>query len=375
MNEVAYGVRPYFFHWRLASLDLPPSSVQKHIKDMSSVLTGGTCKTTVEARQQLPAISACDWPGSEELNVSQMLWLYRAAGQLDLEWRDVPGCGHARLFGLAECEHSEKIRTEIGCGRYWSVAITEPDGGSDPLSMKTVALFDGQHFRINGEKMFVGRILEADGVIVFTRNERSPGLSAFALHRQQAGISSSILSSSGLTGTSWSQVLFQDVSVDLSWRIGAEGQGMSLLHRQFAYWRLMMTAAVIGAAESLLVELATFARQRNIASGSLHQAPHFQIEFARVIGRMRGAWALVVQTAEQIIIRSAESEVACLAKAEGVSAALECVEIWRRFMGARAFLSDTSGARQARAIEAFRSADGATDALYVAVAKRLLETQ
>ncbi len=367
------SLRQECFSWRIASLDVPSDDLQQYIKPVTALWDQHPNMPPVEVRRVLPELSTLDWPGREILDAGQMLWLYRALGQRDMEWRDVVGCGHARLFALAKSEMQEEVCKQISLGGYWAIAITEPSGGSDPLSMHTmVRVVDGKYC-LDGEKVFVGRVKESDGILVFSRNQCSTGISIFALPTDAFGISIKPLSGRGLSATSWSKITFQSVALKSEWRVGLEGQGMSLLHRHFAYWRSMMSACVIGAAESLLVEVAQFARQRQIASGLLSQATHFQISFAQAVARLRGAWALVQQAAFAVCKNEAEAEAACLAKADAVAAALDAVEVWQRFMGARSFCANSHGTRQSSAIEAFRNADGATDALYVAVAKRFLE--
>lgn len=361
------------FQWRLASTDLPDKPIAQHIQAIHNLYRIDGLKPVKWARERLPQLCACDWPKQEVLTASQMLWIYRAVGQIDMDWRDVPGCGHARVIALAQSDLVGEVYPLVQGGQYWAIAITEPEGGSDPLSMSTCATLEGDDYILNGEKIFVGRVQEAAKILLFARSARSYGLTLFAIDASAQGIDLETLRGNGLLQTSWSRLTLRNVRVPASYRVGLEGQGMSLLHRHFAYWRTMMSAAVIGAAESLLVEVANFARTRQIVTGALHEAPHFQIEFAHVVGRIRGAWALIQQAAASTILRECETEAGCLAKADAVSAALECVDLWRRFMGARAYLADTPGTRQSSAIEAFRSADGATDALYAAVGKRLLE--
>ncbi|MBB0242733.1 acyl-CoA dehydrogenase family protein [Streptomyces alkaliphilus] len=112
-------------------------------------------------------------------------------------------------------------------------AISEPDTGSDALSMRTRAVRDGDHFVLNGSKSFVTNGPVADVVVVYarTRPEGGPlGITAFLVDTDTPGFSTGQpLKKMGLTSSPMSELYFDDLRVPADRVLGGVGRGYLLL--------------------------------------------------------------------------------------------------------------------------------------------------
>ena len=115
---------------------------------------------------------------------------------------------------------------KVGCG-----AFTEPGMGSDVAAMRTHAERDGDHYILNGEKMWISLASLADYALVTVRTgskaaKPSTGLSTFIVDLHSSGVKTGdIHGKLGVRAGSTGWINFQDVRVPVANRIGEEGEG------------------------------------------------------------------------------------------------------------------------------------------------------
>jgi len=122
------------------------------------------------------------------------------------------------LPGLASGEH-------LGC-----MAVTESTGGSDPAGLRTQANLDGDHYILNGRKVFISNAHVADLFIVVARTgEGAKGLSAFVVEAGTQGIRAGRKEHKfGLKGCTTGEVVIENCRVPVANRLGDEGQGLKV---------------------------------------------------------------------------------------------------------------------------------------------------
>lgn len=142
----------------------------------------------------------------------------------------------------------------VDCSRYGSVAITEPDAGSDAASLRTVARrFDGG-YQLSGTKTFITSGDRADVVVVFATVDHTrgaAGVTAFLVERGAPGFSvGRTLRKLGMHGSSTAELHFDDCPVPASCRLGEEGEGFRMLVETMATSRLSAAAQGVGLARA-----------------------------------------------------------------------------------------------------------------------------
>lgn len=144
-------------------------------------------------------------------------------------------------------------------------AITEPDTGSDAMNITTTAMRDGDHYVIDGGKMFITNAPIADLFLLYVRTgEPGPfGLSCFLVERDTPGLSvGEPLSKMGLRTSPLSEVTFEGMRVPASQRIGQEGAGFLILDHVMKREILFSFSLTLGEMRHRLERCIAYAKSR-----------------------------------------------------------------------------------------------------------------
>jgi acyl-CoA dehydrogenase len=148
-----------------------------------------------------------------------------------------------------------------------SFALTEDEAGSDPSTLVTSAVRDGDDWIINGSKRFITNAPIADLFMVFARtggpDSGAAGISVFVVDAHTAGIKVGPPDHKmGQLGAQTAEVFFQDARVPGDAIVGSEGKGFRTAMASLAHGRLSIAALCVGLAERLVDEMVTYAAQR-----------------------------------------------------------------------------------------------------------------
>lgn len=150
-------------------------------------------------------------------------------------------------------------------------AMTEPSSGSDAFRMQTVAVEEGDAFRISGSKSFVSNGPVADGVLLYAATDPARGflggISTFwldrRLHEYKAG---EPLRKMGLRSCPLSELFFDNMLVDTSFLVGRAGRGAMIFNRSMEWERACLGGCHLGNMQRLL-EMATQLVRDQLAGG------------------------------------------------------------------------------------------------------------
>jgi len=147
-----------------------------------------------------------------------------------------------------------------------ALAATEPGAGSDLLAMRTRATRDGDHYVIQGTKCFITNGSVADFFVLYAYTDpqaKARGISAFVVEKGTPGLLyGKNEHKMGMRGSINSELIFEDMRVPASHRIGAEGQGFGNLLQTLSMNRLFCAAQAVGIAQGALDHAMAFARER-----------------------------------------------------------------------------------------------------------------
>jgi alkylation response protein AidB-like acyl-CoA dehydrogenase len=185
-----------------------------------------------------------------------------------------------QLFGSDELKQRVLPRCATG---EWSpaFALSEPDAGSDPASMRTHAVQDGDEWVINGSKNWITNAGIADFYVVFAVTDReNRRITAFVVEADRPGLSIGKLEHKlGIKGSPTGSPVFDDVRVPAENVIGEVGKGMRVALGTLERTRLGAAAQAVGIAQGATDYAAAYARER-ITFGkpiSQHQAIAFKL--------------------------------------------------------------------------------------------------
>ncbi len=148
----------------------------------------------------------------------------------------------------------------LGC-----YALTEPGSGSDPASLVTRAERDGDHWVLNGSKLFITLGSWAGLALVFARSggEGARGLTCFLVPTDSAGFSASpVKGKLGLRAQDTAEVFLDGVRVTDSSRLGAEGDGFKVAMSALDNGRISLAAGCVGITQGCLDACVEYAGER-----------------------------------------------------------------------------------------------------------------
>ena len=159
------------------------------------------------------------------------------------------GIGLPPILNLGSEEMKRRVLPEVLSGdKIAALAISEAEGGSDVASIRTRARRDGDHFVVDGQKMFISNGVRGDyySVAVRTGGEGMGGISLLLIERDRAGFTQTELPKSGWWTSDTAVLHFDGVRVPVSNLIGAENAGFKGIMANFNLERLGIAASVLG---------------------------------------------------------------------------------------------------------------------------------
>jgi alkylation response protein AidB-like acyl-CoA dehydrogenase len=369
-------------YWRM---DITTSATPRSIEAMASHLTEilrhqeAWHPVVLRAHEELTGWAGLDLPlrhGGTAWGAGDMARLFRLCGRRDAELRDLLGAGHARLLALAPTRRFDSVlRAVAQSAAYCAIAVTEPDVGSDLRALATIARPVDGGYVLDGTKQHISRINECTHFIVFAavkRATKNSSITAFLVSRDAAGLETEPMRPSGLGAVVWGRIFLRQVNIPVASRIGGEGQGLSLFKRHFCYWRTMMAALAIGSAQAAIDQTAARMKTRHAFGGPIGRFSHLQQAIAHWIARLRMAWLLVENVADQIDAYVWPATDAAMVKAEALEAAIGATEWAMTVFGGAGYDAATGLEKRHRDLLGLRIADGTTDVLRSQVARAFL---
>src|SRR3954462_8141805 len=186
-----------------------------------------------------------------------------------------------QLFGTEEQKEQWLPKCASGEGSP-AFALSEPEAGSDPASMRTTAVRDGDEWVLNGTKNWITNSTIADFYVVFAITDREARRStAFIVEKDRPGFSVGKLEHKlGIKGSPTGSPVFEDVRIPDANRLGAEGKGLSVALATLERTRLGAGAQAVGIAQGAIDYAVSYAKER-IAFGKPNiELPALQAKLA-----------------------------------------------------------------------------------------------
>ncbi len=216
------------------------------------------------------------------------------------------GACHAQMYIMGtllrhgsdaqKAEYLPKIAT--GKLRLQAFGVTEPASGTDTLALKTTAKRDGDHYIINGQKLWTSRAEHSDLMLLLARTtprenaeSRTGGLSVFLIDMKSPGMT--IRPIETMMNHATTEIFFEDVRVPAANLIGEEGKGFRYILSGMNAERLLIAAECIGDAKWFIEKATAYANERVLFGRAIGQNQGVQFPIARAYAQMRAAELLV----------------------------------------------------------------------------------
>jgi isovaleryl-CoA dehydrogenase len=145
-----------------------------------------------------------------------------------------------------------------------ALAMSEPGAGSDVLSMKLQAEDRGDHYLLNGSKMWITNGPDAHTLVVYAKTEQGArGVTAFIIERDMAGFSiAQKLDKLGMRGSHTGELVFHNVEVPLENVLGQVNGGAKVLMSGLDYERAVLTGGPIGIMQAVMDNIIPYIHER-----------------------------------------------------------------------------------------------------------------
>jgi alkylation response protein AidB-like acyl-CoA dehydrogenase len=205
-----------------------------------------------------------------------------------------------------------------GSLRLQAFGVTEPGSGTDTSSIKTFARREGDHYVVNGQKIWTSRAEHSDLMLLLARTapkqeagKRTAGLSVFILDMRAArGNGLTIRPIRTMMNHSTTEVFFDNVRIPAENLIGEEGSGFLYILSGMNAERILIAAECIGDAKWFLEKATDYAKERVVFDRPIGRNQGVQFPIAKAYAQMRAAELMVHKAAELF-----ESGVSCGAEA------------------------------------------------------------
>lgn len=208
--------------------------------------------------------------------------------------------GRAIFTYGTEAQKKQFLPTLLSGEVQWCQGFSEPGAGSDLASLRTRADLDGDHYVVNGQKMWTSGALQADWCLLLARTDsnvaKHKGISCLLTPLSAPGITvQPIVLASGEPETA--EVFFDDVRIPVSQLIGNPGDGWRIAMTTVSYERGASDTGSISALRRQLRELEEIAQQRGLLKN-----PAIRAKLARAYVDIE---ALSLNVAQQLSLRLA----------------------------------------------------------------------
>ncbi len=259
-----------------------------------------------------------------------------------------------------------------------ALAITEPGGGSDVAALRTTARLDGDHYVIDGEKVFITSGMRADWLTVAVRtdaaNKGRGGISMLVVPGDARGLSRSPLHKMGWHCSDTAHLRFDAVRVPARFLVGQEGAGFKMIMGNFNGERLSMSVMALGFAERCYTEALDWARTRKTFGSALveHQVIRHKLVDMKMRIESTRAWVAALTTRLDDGDEGADwvAQV-CLLKNHATQTMQFCADQGVQILGAMGFMRGTACERIYREVKVMTIGGGAEEIMKELASRQL----
>jgi butyryl-CoA dehydrogenase len=196
----------------------------------------------------------------------------------------------------------EKYLVPLANGeKLGAFGLTEPNAGTDASGQQTKAVLNGNHYILNGSKIFITNGKEADIYIVFAMTDKSKGtrgISAFIVEKDYPGFTFGTKEKKmGIRGSSTYELIFTDCIVPKENLLGEEGKGFGIAMQTLDGGRIGIAAQALGIAAGALEATIAYVKERKQFGKPISAFQNTQFQIADMATKVDAARMLVYRAA------------------------------------------------------------------------------
>jgi acyl-CoA dehydrogenase len=314
------------------------------------------------------------------------------AASVILETIHANGCSaaacHAQMYimgtvlrhGSPEQKQQYLPRIATGELRLQAFGVTEPTTGSDTTQLKTRAVRDGDHYVVNGQKVWTSRALQSDMMLLLARTtpadqvaKRTQGLSVFLIDlRELVGNGCEIKPIKTMVNHNTNEVFFDNMKIPASSLIGEEGSGFRYILSGMNAERVLVASEAIGDGRWFVDKAVAYSNERVVFGSAIGSNQAIQHPIARAYAEIEAADMMVRKGAALFQAGLDCGEAANIAKMLASEAAWHAAEACFTAHGGFAFAREYHVERKWRECRLFQTAPISTNMILNYVAQNIL---
>lgn len=285
------------------------------------------------------------------------------------------GCNPIYTYGNEEQKMKYLVPLARG-EKLGAFGLTEPNAGTDAAMQQTVAIREGDYYRINGSKIFITNGGYADTYIVFAMTDKSKGnrgISAFILEKGMDGFSIGKTEHKlGIKGSSTTELIFKDVMVPKENLLGAEGKGFMIAMSTLDGGRIGIAAQALGIAQGSLDETIKYVKERKQFGKPIAAFQNTQFTIADLQTKIDAARLLVYRAAYLKDTNQSYSTEAAMAKLFASEVAMETTTKAIQLHGGYGYTRDYPVERMFRDAKITEIYEGTSEVQKMVIASKIL---
>jgi acyl-CoA dehydrogenase len=274
-------------------------------------------------------------------------------------------------------EQMARYMPDIIAGRcITAVAVTEPDAGSDVGGIKTRARMDGNHWVLNGRKLYITNGVLGDLYFVAARTDMaqksSRGTTIFIVEKGTPGFSvANRLDKSGWRSSDTAELIFEDVRIPADQVLGQIDGGFYAIMQNFQNERLVLGAQAMGEAMRALEITLDYVKDRKAFGGTLWDKQAIRQKLSQRWAEVAAARAYIYQTA--LAMDAGDDSVRDVSAIKALCGDLVNKVMYdcQQFHGGFGYMTGTEIERMVRDARVQAIGGGATEVMLEEIAKRL----
>ena len=298
------------------------------------------------------------------------------------------GACHAQMYTMGTIlrhgsdEQKKQYLPGIANGslRLQAFGVTEPTSGTDTTALRTTAKKSGDHYIVNGQKIWTSRAEHSDLLLLLARTtpreevvKKTDGLSVFLVDmRDFVGRSLTIRPIRTMMNHSTTELFFDDMKIPKSSLIGEEGKGFRNILSGMNAERVLISAECIGDAKWFIEKASSYACERKIFKRPIGQNQGVQFPIARAYSQMRAAELMLAKAVALYDAGGNPGEEANLAKLLSSEASWAAAEICIQTFGGFGFAEEYDIERKFREARLYQVAPISTNLVLSYVAEHVL---
>jgi alkylation response protein AidB-like acyl-CoA dehydrogenase len=264
--------------------------------------------------------------------------------------------------------------------RLQAFGVTEPSSGTDTLALKTTARRDGDHYVVNGQKIWTSRAEHSDLMVLLARTtprdqvqSKTDGLSVFLIDlRELVGNGITIRPIRAMINHATTEVFFDNVRIPASSLVGEEGKGFRYILSGMNAERILIAAECIGDAKWFVKKGADYAKERVVFGAPIGKNQGVQFPLAKAYAHMLAAEAIVYRAAAMYDAGQNPGVEANAAKMLAADASWEAAEACLQTHGGFGFAEEYDVERKFREARLYQVAPISTNLILCYIAEQVL---